>query len=74
VSSAEQPRNDLTVSTKPFSPTREETLKPSPDTNIEIKQRGSVMLASILSFFYQHSCRKYLAAVRRYRELNDRWT
>jgi hypothetical protein len=71
---AEQPRNDLTGSTKPFSPAREETLKPSPDTNVPIKQRGSVMLAFILSFFYQHSCRKYLAAVRRYRGLNQRWT
>ncbi len=32
------------------------------------------MLAFVLSLFYQHSCKKYLAAVRKYRELSDRWT
>jgi len=39
-----------------------------------IKQRSSIMLAFVLSLFYQHSCKKYLAAVRKYRELSDRWT
>jgi len=32
------------------------------------------MLAFILSLIYQHSCKKYLAAVRKYRALNDHWT
>jgi hypothetical protein len=32
------------------------------------------MLAFILSLIYQHSCRKYLAAVRKYRGLNHRWS
>jgi len=64
----------LTASTKPFSPAREDSLKRSPDITAPIKQRGSIMLAFILSLVYQHSCRKYLAAVRKYRGLNHRWS
>jgi hypothetical protein len=32
------------------------------------------MLAFILSFVYQHSCKKYLVAVRKYQGLSHRWT
>jgi hypothetical protein len=32
------------------------------------------MLAFILSLIYQHSCKKYLAAVRKYRGLSHRWS
>jgi len=55
-----------------ISPAREDTLKRSPDITPPVKQRGSIMLAFILSLIYQHSCRKYLAAVRKYQALNHR--
>jgi hypothetical protein len=31
------------------------------------------MLAFIFRLVYQHSCKKYLAALRKYRELSGRW-
>jgi hypothetical protein len=57
---------------KPFSQLGEDILKPRSDplSLNAIKQRSSIMLASILGFIYQHSCRKYLAAVRKYQELS----
>jgi hypothetical protein len=32
------------------------------------------MLTFIFSLIYQHSCKKHLAAVRKYRGLSHRWT
>ena len=54
-----------------FSLDREVGLKRKSASMAVIKQRGAVMLALILGFIYQHSCRKYLAAVRTYQR---RWT
>jgi hypothetical protein len=56
---------------QPFSPGREVGLKRKPASMAVTKQRGAVMLAFILGFIYQHSCRKYLAAVQTYQR---RWT
>jgi hypothetical protein len=62
--------------TKPFSRLGEDVLKlrSDPLTINAIKQQSSIMLAFILSFVYQHSCKKYLAAVRKYQGLSHRWT
>jgi hypothetical protein len=51
---------------EPFSLDREVSLKRRSASMAETKQRGAVMVAFILGFIYQHSCRKYLAAVRTY--------
>jgi hypothetical protein len=56
---------------EPFSLDREVSLKRRSASMAATKQRGAVMLAFILGFIYQHSCRKYLAAVRTYQR---RWT
>jgi hypothetical protein len=56
---------------QPFSLEREISLKRRSASTAATKQRGAVMLAFILGFIYQHSCRKYLAAVRTYQR---RWT
>jgi hypothetical protein len=56
---------------QPFSLDREVGLKRKSASMPVAKQRGAVMLALILGFIYQHSCRKYLAAVWKYQR---RWT
>jgi len=56
---------------QPFSLDREVSPKRRSASMAATKQRGAVMLAFILGFIYQHSCRKYLAAVRTYQR---RWT
>jgi hypothetical protein len=35
-----------------------------------VKQRGAIMWALIISFFYDHSCKKYLADMGRH---EHRW-
>jgi hypothetical protein len=56
---------------QPFSLDREVGLKQKSASMTVAKQRGVVMLAFILGFIYQQSCRKYLGAVRTYQR---RWT
>jgi len=56
---------------QPFSLNREVSLKRRSASMAAAKQRGAVMVAFMPDVIYQQSCRKYLAAVRKYQR---RWT
>jgi hypothetical protein len=54
----------VTGPTKPVSARDETSLKPGFAQTAMIKQRGSIMVALIISLFYRQSCRAALSAIR----------